>query len=34
MKIKTFIKSFLPQIKVIEPKWLDEEIKEEIKEYL
>jgi len=34
MEIKRFIKSFLPQIKVIEPKWLDEEIKEEIKEYL
>jgi len=34
MEIKRFIKSFLPQIKVIEPKWLDDEIKEEIKEYL
>jgi predicted DNA-binding transcriptional regulator YafY len=34
MEIKRFIKSFLPQIKVIEPKWLDEEIKKEIEEYL
>jgi len=34
MEIKRFVKSFLPQIRVIEPKWLDEEIKEEIKEYL
>lgn len=34
MEIKRFIKSFLPQIKVIKPKWLDEEIKKEIQEYL
>ncbi|QCI28044.1 helix-turn-helix transcriptional regulator [Caminibacter pacificus] len=34
MEIKRFVKSFLPQIKVIEPKWLDDKIKEEIKEYL
>ena len=34
MEVKRFIKGFLPQIKVIEPKWLDEEIKKEIREYL
>ena len=33
-EIKRFIKSFLPDIKIISPKWLKEELEEEIKEYL
>ena len=33
-EIKRFVKSFLPDIKIISPKWLKEELEEEIKQYL
>ena len=33
-EIKRFIKSYLPDIRVISPKWLDDEIKKEVKKYL
>jgi len=34
MEIKNIIKYWIPHIRVLEPKWLDDEIKTEVKEFL
>jgi len=34
MEIKNIIKYWIPHIRVLEPKWLDDEIKAEVREFL